>query len=163
MPGFWTIVGPSLVVFLVLGTVICWGSLLAVRWMKGYASALLAVEKRLQADLESRTKVLAPKRLEELESFCNTLREEFGKLVQLNEEWKSTAYRQTQRYATMINKKLVKFDGVVEKPPEVEEDVILDAELQAADVGGPVVSALSPQEETVETVRAAFFAARRSS
>ncbi len=159
MPGFWTLIGPSLVVFLVLGTVLVWGSILAVRWFKLYAVALRDLEEHLKELIESRSKTLAPKRLEELESFCNTLREEFSKLVALNQEWKSDSYRKVQRYATMIDKKLRSLDGVqFHNPnPAVDEDAIDDVELAAAEVGGPAAEVLPRSEETIESVRAAFY------
>ncbi len=159
MPGFWTLVGPSLVVFLVLGTVMCWLSMIAVRWIKAYAIALSDLEESVKVQIADRTKALAPKRLEELESFCNTLRDEFGKIVALNQEWKSESYRKVQRYATMINKKLSQFDGVrPTAPQEVDDDAIDDMELAAANAGTEaLVQHVVPSEETIETVRAAFY------
>jgi len=164
MTGFWTLIGPSCVVFLVLGSVICWALLVAVRVMKAQRGALLDLEARLEALLEAKTATLPPKRLEELDSFCNTLREEFSKLVALNEEWKSDSYRKVQRYATMINKRLRQFDGVTHKVQTDEE--VDDEEVQPLDRGA-VAAAEAPardlrpgaeaQEESIESVRAAFY------
>jgi len=164
MTGFFTLVAPSLVVFLVLGTVMCWGSLLAVKAFKAYARTVADLKEELEAAIETKTKTMAPKRLEELESFCNTLREEFSKLVALNQEWKSDSYRKVQRYATMINKKLSQFDGV--QRPGPDPDPADDEELEpleaaaVARAGAPGPSAApahDAQEETIESVRAAFY------
>ncbi len=164
MTGFWTLVGPSLVVFLVLGSVLCWASLVAVRVMKAQRGALLDLESRLEALLEAKTATLPPKRLEELDSFCNTLREEFSKLVALNEEWKSDSYRKVQRYATMINKKLRQTDGLptqVHHADDVdsEEPELLDpaAVARADSHGRDLRPAAEAQEESIESVRAAFY------
>lgn len=164
MTEFWSLVAPALLVFLVLGTVMCWGSLLAVRAFKAYARAIEEQKETLERSIEAKTAKMAPKRLEELESFCNTLREEFSKLVALNQEWKSDSYRKVQRYATMINKKLTQFDGVRSAPPIPDPDDD-DAEepLEAAAVaraGAPATAGASAgdaQEETIESVRAAFY------
>ncbi len=164
MTGFWTLVGPSCVVFLVLGSVLCWGSLLIVRAFKAYAIAIEVLKAHLEEAIETKTARMAPKRLEELESFCNTLREEFSKLVALNQEWKSDSYRKVQRYATMINKKLTQFDGVRSQPPIADPDVDDDDEpLDAAAVARAATPAVATQaagdaqEETIESVRAAFY------
>ncbi len=164
MVGFWTLVGPSIVVFLVLGSVLCWGSLLAVRAMKAQRGAVEALKRELETVIDAKTAKMAPKRLEELESFCNTLREEFSKLVALNQEWKSDSYRKVQRYATMINKKLAQFDGVRSQPPLPDPEADDDEEpLEAAAVaraGAPAVASQAAgdaQEETIESVRAAFY------
>lgn len=164
MTGFWTLVGPSIVVFLVLGSVLCWGSMLIVRAFRAYAIAIEVLKAHLEEAIEAKTAKMAPKRLEELESFCNTLREEFSKLVALNQEWKSDSYRKVQRYATMINKKLTQFDGVRSQPPlpdpeADDEDEPLDS-AAVARAGAPSTVAApagDEQEETIESVRAAFY------